>query len=169
MNFVDIILVIPLIWFTYKGFTKGLIIELTSLAALILGIYASMHFSGFASGFLIDHVKMEPKYITIVSFAITFIVVVILVFIVGNLAEKIINMLFLGFFNKVIGAIFGLLKISLIISTLIFILNIININILPKDKCEKSFLYKPVAQLAPMIIPKLIGDKINFPVSNEEE
>ncbi len=52
MNWLDIVLAIPLLWFTYKGFRNGLIIELASLAALILGIFIALHFSFYAEDYL---------------------------------------------------------------------------------------------------------------------
>ena len=52
MNWLDIVLAIPLLWFLYRGFRNGLIIELASLAALILGIYAALHFSFYVQEYL---------------------------------------------------------------------------------------------------------------------
>ena len=45
MNYLDIIIIIPLIWGAYKGFRKGFIIEIASLIALILGIWGGINFS----------------------------------------------------------------------------------------------------------------------------
>ncbi len=42
MNWLDIGIAVPLVWGAYVGFKKGLVIELASLAALILGIYAAI-------------------------------------------------------------------------------------------------------------------------------
>ena len=55
MNILDIILLIPIAWFAYRGFTRGFIIELVSLIALVAGIFLAIHFSWFAAEFLADH------------------------------------------------------------------------------------------------------------------
>ena len=110
MNILDIILVIPMIWLAYRGFTKGLVIELTSLVALILGIWIALHFSYFSSDFLTEHFEINQKYLHIVAFIITFIVIIILVYLVGKLVERLINLIALGFINKLAGAVFGVLK-----------------------------------------------------------
>ena len=47
MNYIDIILAIPLVWAVYRGFTKGFIIEIASLIAMVLGVYGAIHFSYF--------------------------------------------------------------------------------------------------------------------------
>ena len=155
MNYIDVILAIALIWFAYKGFTKGLIIEVTSLIALILGIYISYHFSGYASGLLTKYFNLEGKYLPLISFTVTFIVVVIAVYFVGKILEKVVNLVMLGFVNKLLGAVFGILKIALILSTLFLIINSIQIDIIPKEARKKSILYKPVEGLAPSLLPKL--------------
>ena len=45
MNYLDIILSIPLLIGLYKGISRGIIKELASLLALIIGIYGAVHFS----------------------------------------------------------------------------------------------------------------------------
>jgi membrane protein required for colicin V production len=50
MNYLDIILAIPLLWGLYKGVSKGIIKELASLVALIVGIYGAVHFADSIQG-----------------------------------------------------------------------------------------------------------------------
>ena len=47
MNYFDYLLLLPLVYGLYRGFTKGLIIELASLVALIAGVYGAMYLSSF--------------------------------------------------------------------------------------------------------------------------
>ena len=71
MNIIDIILILPIIWFAYAGFKRGLIIELASLVALILGIYAALYFSFYAENFLENIFNMGPKYRGILSLSLS--------------------------------------------------------------------------------------------------
>ena len=155
MNYLDIIFAIVLIWFAYKGYSKGFIIEIASLAALLLGIYAAMHFSGFTAHYLSEKFEIGNRYLPMISFCITFTGVVILVYFIGKFLERVANLAMLGFVNKLFGAVFSILKISFILSVIILILNSISIEIIPKQSCEKSLMYKPVEKLAPMVIPRL--------------
>jgi len=100
MNIIDIVLLIVFAWFAYQGFKKGFVIELASLVALILGIYAAIYFSSYAEYFLVNSLNMDNDYIPVTSFVITFIVVVIVVYALGRILEKLINMVALGFLNK---------------------------------------------------------------------
>ncbi|MCK4406508.1 MAG: CvpA family protein [Bacteroidales bacterium] len=168
MNFLDIILILPVIWFAYKGFTKGFIIELTLLVALVLGVFIAINFSYFAADFLTDNTKIAHKYISIIAFVITFIAIVIAAFAVGKLLEKVINLILLGFINKIAGCLFGILKAAFILSVIIFIINSFDSKqaVITKKIRENSILYKPIASIAPYIIPKLNLDKIDITKEN---
>ncbi|NTW33552.1 MAG: CvpA family protein [Bacteroidetes bacterium] len=149
MNYIDIILAIPLVWFIYKGFTHGLIIEVSSLLGLVLGVYIGLNFSFYIS----DALNLTSQYAPLISFAITFILIVFLIYLLAKLLEKSINVLALGFLNKLSGAFFGLLKIAFIISILLMFIN--KINIIPQNAKNESLLYPTVSAFAPLIIPKL--------------
>jgi len=171
MNFLDIILIIPVIWFLYRGFTKGFIIELASLIALIAGIWVAIHFSFYVGDFLGKHMEIGEKYLGIISFIITFLIVVIVVIIVGKIVERFVDLIALGFLNKLAGAVFGILKAAFIMSIIIFIINSFDDDssiITPKMR-EGSLLYKPVESLFPMIIPGINLDTWDGIRDNEKD
>ncbi len=64
----------------------------------------------------------------------------------------------LGFFNKILGAVFGVLKYALILSIVFLIYDQINssLKFLNKEKAKESVLYEPVMNLAPTIFPNLV-------------
>ena len=155
MGLLDIILIVPLAWFTYKGFSKGLIIELATLIALLLGVYIAGNFSYYTADYLRDNFDFHSKYMSIISFTITFLGVVLLVMLFGKSLEKVVNLLMLSFINKLAGAIFGLLKITFFLSVIIFILNTFGLeeHVIDKKMKEKSYLYAPIKSIAPAIFP----------------
>jgi membrane protein required for colicin V production len=157
MNLLDILLIVPLLWFAYRGFKRGLIIELASLAALILGIFAALHFSWYAGSILDDYFEMDEKYLSLLSFAVTFIVVVLIVYTIGKLIEKVVDMVALGFVNKLFGALFGILKSALLLSVILLVLTSLDKNekVLTQKAKDNSVLYKPVASIVLYIIPRL--------------
>lgn len=151
----DIIFIIPLIWAGYRGFNKGLVIEATTLIAFGLGIWGGIHFSDFIAELIMD--KMESKYIPLVSFAVTFILIVAGVFVLGKLLEKVVNLVQLKLVNKVTGAAFGVAKVVLIISVILVIVNSYDqkVNIVPKELKESSLLYQPLSDISLKVIPAL--------------
>ncbi|RLD77603.1 MAG: CvpA family protein [Bacteroidetes bacterium] len=163
MNWLDIVLAIPLLWFMYKGFRNGLIIELASLAALVLGIFIALHFSFYAKEFLIDNFDIADNYLNIIAFAITFIIVAVLVYLVGKIIHKLVSIVALGFLNRLAGGIFGLLKAALVLSVILYFLNGFDSSLIKAEVRENSFLYEPVESIVPMIIPRIDLDNIHLP------
>lgn len=155
MNTFDIILTALLLFGFIRGVFKGLFVEIASLLALVAGVYGAIHFSYFVSDFLISKVSWDKKYITIVSFAITFAIIVIAVALLGKILTKIANFAALGMLNKILGGIFGALKIGLILSVALIIFNKMNSTIpfITKEQKEQSVLFEPIKNLAPIIFP----------------
>lgn len=155
MNTIDIIILIPMVWAAYSGFKKGFIIELTTLIALAGGVYAGMHFSNYASELLSD--KMGSRFLPLASFGVTFLVVVILIFAIGKLLEKVVNMVALKLVNKVLGSVFSMLKAFLIISVLLMIFDNINqqFKFVSEETTSTSLLYKPTVETTQKLLPNL--------------
>ncbi|PKP29860.1 MAG: colicin V production protein [Bacteroidetes bacterium HGW-Bacteroidetes-17] len=162
MNILDIILIIPIVWLMYRGFQKGFIIELSSLVALILGIYFAINFSYFASNFLTRNFDIGDKYLAIFAFVFTFMVIVFVVFMIGKILEKFVDIILLGFVNKIAGAAFGIIKAVFLLSVILWIINSFDYSksIIKENTKQKSLLYSPIEQFAPMIVPKLSLDQI---------
>ena len=72
MNWLDAAIVIILILSLVMGFIHGLVKEVASLAALILGIWGAIKFSAFTAEKLYDYFDMTGKYVGIIAFIITF-------------------------------------------------------------------------------------------------
>ncbi len=157
MNFIDIILLIPIAWFAFSGFRKGLIIEVATLVGLFIGIYAGVYFSDFVTGLLVNRFGFSSKYSSIISFSIIFLGIIVLMYIFAKAIERIVNLTALGVFNKIAGAFFGALKMLFILSILIYIINKIDDKqkLLKKETREKSLLYNPISNIALKVVPKL--------------
>jgi membrane protein required for colicin V production len=162
MNYLDIIIAVPLLWGLYKGFTKGIILEVASLLSLGLAIWVAIQFHNFLLVWMYDSLGWKSNYLPIVSFALLFIGVLVVVFVIAKLIEKVVESVALGFVNKLAGALFGMLKFGIIISLFIFILNAIEkkYSFIPADMKNKSLLYQPLSKIAPLIIPGLSESKL---------
>ncbi len=167
MNILDIILGIFLIWGLIKGFRNGLIIELASLAALVLGLYGALRFSFYTSDILTRHFELQTRYLHIVSFIITFVVIVVLVHILAKALDKLIRAVALGFFNRFLGVLFGLIKVAFILSILLVPVNALNrtAHFIPDETLDTSVLYGPVSGFAPAVFSAFHFD-INIPLQN---
>ena len=157
MNYIDLILLILLLWSAYRGFKNGLIIEAASLAALILGIFGAIRFSGLTADILVTKFGWETQYLSLIAFAITFVIIVILVHLLAHAIDKLVKAIALGFINRILGILFGILKTAFILSIILVILNTIDrkTHFLPEDKIDESLLYRPISNFAPAIFPFL--------------
>ncbi len=157
MNYLDAILGIILIVSAINGFSKGFVEELAGLVALVLGIWAAIHFSDLVGEFLTTTFNMTFRHLHIVAFIVTFIGVVILVHIIGSIVNKMVKAIRLGFLNRLAGLAFGAVKGALILSVLLVVFDKIDkdVHIVSVETKAESKLYTPIRNFAPGIFPFL--------------
>ena len=157
MNSLDYILVIPLLYGLYRGFTKGLILELASLLALTLGIYGALHFSSFVFEFLSSYFEIKTVYLQGTSYAFTFLIIVMLISFTGKILTMLIKLVALGFINRIMGAIFGGIKVLLILSVFISFFDRFNkqFEMVNEEILSSSFMYNPIRIQAEQFYPNV--------------
>ena len=106
----------------------------------------------------------HSEYMSIISFSLTFVGVVMLVMIFGKSLEKVINVLMLSFVNKALGGLFGLIKVAFFVRVLIFILSTFEIEqkIINQKLQDESMLYAPVKSIAPAVFPVIKESDVSF-------
>ncbi len=173
MSYIDIVLCIPVVWGLYKGFTKGFVVQVASLVALGLGIYGAITFSGATAEYIKTNFEINYNYVSIIAFAITFLIIVVGIHFLGKTIEKVLKLAALGFFNKLLGALFGALKMIIILSALMFLVEMLNnsIQFISSQTKSESLLYEPLSKAIPKSIPQakiLIEEKGDGILSNGE-
>ena len=171
MNILDIILAVILLFGIVRGFKNGFFVEVTSLVALALGVYGAIHFSYFAGDFLKDKVDWPEKTLQIVAFAITFLIIVLLISLTGKLLTKIADVAALGILNKIAGAAFGAAKLALILSIILIVFSKLNrtLPFVSEEGLSSSILYSPVKNLAPTLFPSILSKEGNLPSNTNDE
>lgn len=159
MNYIDIILAVLLVWGLIRGFSKGLFSSLASLVALVVGLYVAIHFSEMVGSYFFPNTAEDNHTsIKLASFAITFVLVIIIVTLAGKLLTKIADFASLGILNKILGAAFGVLKMAFIASAILMLVDAGNrsLQFFKQETLDESYLYEPVRKIAPMILPKIM-------------
>ena len=172
MNYLDIIIAVPLLYGLIKGFSNGLIKEVTALVALLAGVYVAINFSLYLEPKVADVLDGYKQFVSIIAFAILFLVSFLCVKAIGFLVDKLTKALALGIISRLLGGIFGLLKIVVIFSFLLFVIT--DYNLVNKKTKDDSVLYKPLSDIAAIITPQLkkpqlILDKIDKSVEKTKE
>lgn len=160
MNVFDIVITVFLLFGFVRGIMKGLFIEVASLVALIGGIWGAIHFSYFIGDYLKESVTWTEKQVSLAAFAITFILIIVAVSLLGKFLTKLADLAALGMVNKILGGIFGLVKIGLVLSIIFIFFDRMNssITFIDKKTIEESILYQPIKSVAPTIFPSIIKD-----------
>lgn len=152
INYVDLVVLIPLLFGMYKGFTKGLILSIATLIGLVAGVYAGVKFSHLTSEILYQEFQLD---IPLLAFAVTFLCVLIGIYFIGKLLSKFIDMLALGLFNKIGGAIFSACKTILILAVVLLFFENINNNFQLVDTkiLDDSILYPFIKTISKFVFP----------------
>lgn len=151
MNWLDLIILIILALAAWKGFQRGFLIELASLAGLVLGIWAGLRFSDR----VVAAMDLEVKHAA-AAFLITFVLVLLLVVLLGHLLTKVIDIAQLSLPNKLAGVAFGALRSAFTLSiALNLALGYSEGAFPPVAVREGSSFFTPVRAFAPLVVPQL--------------
>lgn len=159
MGVIDIVLGGLILFGLVRGLWKGLFVEIASLLALVLGIYGAIYFSDTVASQLQSFTEWNEKTLSITAFAITFILIVLGITLAGKALTKLANIVALGFINKILGAIFGALKMALILSVFLTIFDKMNgaISFIDQENIASSIFYEPIKSLAMLLFPNLLS------------
>ncbi len=163
MNFLDIGILIIIALTTIRGFFKGLIQEAAGLLATIFSFYlASYYYKDLAlkaARFLSNHhILLE-----IFCFILIFLVSLLLFHFLAMMVRGAIRLVLLGWLDRILGGLFGLIKGAVIIFFLVTILTVFQ----PKSAVlvKGSRFFPPILSFTgkiTLLIPhKIQGDFLN--------
>lgn len=131
----------------YRGFMRGFILTLFSGIAWIIGLFVALKLSALCSEWLRSALDSTSPYIPLVSFALLFTGVVILVILFAKLIDKIISVAQLGIINKIAGALFKGTLFLLLASVALWLVN--QAGLINPDVKASSKLYSLAEPIAP--------------------
>ncbi len=146
----DIIFVVILILAIVKGYQRGLIVGIFSLVAIIVALAAAMKLSSVVAVYLGDNVKISEHWLPVISFALVFLVMVLLIRLGANLIQKTVELAMLGWVNRLGGIIFYIAIYLIVYSVLLFYAE--QVRIVQPATIEKSVTYSFVQPWGPKAI-----------------
>ena len=147
---IDLILGVIILIAIFKGYQRGLIIGLFSLVSVIIGLAAAMKLSTVVAGYIGEAVNVSDEWLPVISFAIVFIVVVLLIRLGANAIERTVEVVMLGWLNKLGGIIFYVAIYTVVFSVLLFYAE--QVNLVRSETIEKSISYSFVQPWGPRVI-----------------
>ncbi|MBS4013053.1 MAG: CvpA family protein [Bacteroidetes bacterium] len=157
MNYLDLILILPLVYGAIRGFAKGFIIEVASLASLIVGVFIAVLLSDIIGEIAESIIDWNPIIVKIVVFAVALTLVIFIVHLIAKSLEKIVKIAGLGIFNRIAGLVAGFLKMAFFVSVILILLNNINLTagkkVISDENRENSLLYNRLENFAHFVLP----------------
>jgi membrane protein required for colicin V production len=154
MNWIDIILIIPLLWAARVGYRDGVIAQLGGIAGVLLGVWLAFRFSTQVGVWLNlpEGIRSEAAFLIII------IAVVIIVGLFGKLLGRLFDSVGLAIVNKFGGVLLALVKMSLMLSVLIMGFELVNNSTkwVERKTIESAILYEPIQKVSSAVFPYLI-------------
>lgn len=158
MSTLDIIILVCFIPGVIRGISTGFVKQATSLVSVVLGVWLASRFTQLVCALLEPHFPtMTEKTLTVISFAIILIGVILILHLLGRLVTGILRGIMLGWADKVLGMVFSLLVTTLLIGLAIMVFESINgtFSLVSQETLDASVLYNPIKGISNTIFPYL--------------
>ena len=146
----DLIYAVILVLAIFHGYRRGLIVGLFSLVAVIIGLAAAMKLSIVAGEYIGKAINISSAWLPFISFAVVFLIVVLLIRLAARAIEKTVEMVMLGWANKIGGIIFYAVIYTIVFSVLLFYAE--QMKLLQPETIHKSVTYSFVQPWGPKAI-----------------
>ena len=129
MNWLDVLILLPLLIGLVRGLMRGLISEIIAFVVVILGVLGSRFAAPSASKCLLQWFQWPEGVCDIVAYALIFLAIAILLSIAAKLLTRLLRAIHLGWANRLLGGLFGVLKYGIIVLFAVFVM----------DKTDEAF------------------------------
>jgi len=138
---------------------KGLIVAVFSFLAFIIGLAAALKLSTAMAAYIGENVAVSQRWLPFLAFIIVFIIVALLIRMGAKLLQGAVQMVMLGWLNRIGGAVFYILIYFFIFSILLFYAT--QLNLIKPATTAASLTYGFIEPFGPKVI-EILGDVIPF-------
>jgi membrane protein required for colicin V production len=150
LKIVDIVLILILLFGAYRGYQKGLLVEILTFLALIIAVISAFHLLHTGVNFLSSYFK-ESKFLPFIAFILIFLLVFVGIFFLSKVIKSVIDYTMLGVFDNYAGAILGTCQIAFAVSMILWLCHNAHLD-LPRSYTNGTFLYPNLVSFAPKIV-----------------
>jgi membrane protein required for colicin V production len=105
LNWFDIFMAIALIVAFASGFRQGLIRQLINFVGLIFAIVFAGQFAKIILPWFLQITKMPHNIVSVISYLSAFAIIMAIISLCGSVIHKLVTIVHLGFFNKLLGSV----------------------------------------------------------------
>lgn len=158
MNGWDVALVIVLLLGAYRGYTKGILLEVVAVLAFVVAIIGALQLMSWGVTFLSDTLQTEGAWLSLLAFVLLFVGILTGVSIAGKMLKSVIHLTPIGYLDGLLGGVVGAIKWAFGISVLLILLDYARVEL---PHTEGSELYAFVHPFAYTVVERV---KAWFPV-----
>lgn len=143
MNIIDIILLLIVIPMIIRGISTGFISQAFGLAAMVAGTLVAWRLTLTAGPAVSEHFGIGIKMANVLSFAVIFIIVSMILVLLGKVLRKIVRLVLLGWLDSLLGALFALMTAILVCGLILLMFDSLNetLQIVDKEYLDGSLFY----------------------------
>lgn len=119
MSYLDIILLLPLVYGLIRGLMRGIVKEIFAIVGIILGIVVARMFAGDAAVWLQQLSSWDVNLLKPIAAFVIFMAVALLCNLLAGLLTRLIKMISLSWVNRLVGGLFGVAKWALIVVVIV--------------------------------------------------
>jgi len=147
---IDVIFIILMVMAVIKGYQRGLIVAVFSLIAFVIGLAAAMKLSTIVAGYIGNAINISDRWLPVISFAVVFILVALLVRWGAGIVQRTIEIALLGWVNRIGGILFYAMLFITVFSVILFYA--LQIKILKQETINASVTWPFIQPWGPRAI-----------------
>ena len=151
MRLLDILLLILLAWGGYRGFRRGLVLELFSVGAWVLATLGSTILLDSTLGFCTQWYHDASGVLPYVVFVLLFVSMLVATTWIGKFFKALIKPTLLGSLDSLLGSVVGILKWGICSSACLWLGGLLQLKI-PETYTANTLLFPVIQSLAPQLL-----------------
>lgn len=151
MNIIDMVILVILGFFCLKGFFRGFIMEVLTLAGLLIAYVIGLREMSTVAALIDRMIHLPPLIGTALSFFLIFILVALFFRWMAGALRKFTRWTLIGWVDRGGGILFGLFKGAFVASLLALLISLIPFPEGVKNEEENALLFRPVRSVAPAV------------------
>lgn len=155
----DLFVAIALIFGIYKGAKEGLFVSIAAFISLLIGVIAALKFSNVMKDYLYSDLGWDSSFLPLIAFLLTFFLAVLGVKFIAKLITRLLQAVYLGFLNRIFGAVFQILVVVLLVCLALSIFDRVNAiyPMFTKQELDLSHSYVVYQEISKHIFPSFFA------------
>ena len=155
VNWVDIVILISLLLNIIIGIKKGIIRGVVNIIGIVLAIFFSIFWFQEVGNYVGLLISVSREISNIIGFVLIFLIICLIAKLAEILLKKLFSLLLISWIDHLGGALFGLLRGSLVIGILLIVLSLIPLPVFLKEQLRNSFFANRFAVITTVVYNSL--------------